>query len=297
MNIKYLETFLTLAGNLNFTKSAEQLFISQPAISRQISTLEKEIGYPLFERTKRSVALTPHGEELIDHAKKLLEDYENLLNHMEEIGAKSSMSLSIGLMNDLYNDMISKKITRYASEHPQTQVMMEFMSTPRLFDRLHERSLDVAFTMIHPDMDMQALSYLEIGEQKLKLAVHKSHPKATATEPINLSDFKDERLVCISKESNQMAYDHVKHMVKGSHMLPKKITYSSTVTHLVAKVNCGLGITMITETPDLVMPYDIVLLEIDHPKAYAKAVVVWDDENPKISDSGLLAYFHEQSQS
>lgn len=291
MNIKYLKTFITLAGNLNFTKSAEVLFISQPAISRQISNLENEIGHPLFERNKRSVSLTPYGEEMVVHAERLLMDYDHMLTHMEEIDALTSVSLKIGLMNDLNNDAISRNIRKYMKEHPEINIDMIFMSPSRLFERLVDRTLDVAFTMIHPTMVMHEMAYTIIGQQALKLAVCVDHPLACVTEPVNLKAFDGQTLICMNKESNEMAYEHIKLIVKSSGFVPGKLEYSGTVTHLLAKVNCGLGITMVTETPDLNIPKNLVLLSIDHPETVSRVAVIWDDNNPKLKDLSFVETF------
>ena len=65
MNIERLEYFSTLAAYLNYSKAAKQLYISQPSLSKQISQLEKELGVPLFNRSRHMVALTPEGQECL----------------------------------------------------------------------------------------------------------------------------------------------------------------------------------------------------------------------------------------
>ena len=74
MNIKQLEYFIDLSQTLNFTKTAQNFYISQTAITKQIQCLEKDLGIPLFIRSKKSVKLTSEGRIYLPYAKKILED-------------------------------------------------------------------------------------------------------------------------------------------------------------------------------------------------------------------------------
>ena len=78
MNIKQLEYFVDLSETLNFTKTAQNFYISQTAITKQIQCLEDDLGIPLFHRTKKCVSLTSEGRSYLPYAKKILEDIELL---------------------------------------------------------------------------------------------------------------------------------------------------------------------------------------------------------------------------
>ena len=78
MEFRQLEYFLGVASELHFSRAADKLFIAQPALSRQIQQLEKNLGVLLFERNKRNVKLTPAGEYLREEAKQVLSQLDNI---------------------------------------------------------------------------------------------------------------------------------------------------------------------------------------------------------------------------
>ena len=84
MNTFQLECFLAVAEYLNFTKAAEQMQLTQPAISNQIKNLEAELGVKLFLRTSREVKLTKAGTQLLEEAKNILRSFGNIKRRMEE---------------------------------------------------------------------------------------------------------------------------------------------------------------------------------------------------------------------
>lgn len=84
MNTFQLECFLAVAEYLNFTKAAEQMRLTQPAISNQIKTLEAELGVKLFFRTSRDVRLTKAGTQLIEEAKSILKSFGNIKHRLKE---------------------------------------------------------------------------------------------------------------------------------------------------------------------------------------------------------------------
>ncbi|MDN4608107.1 LysR family transcriptional regulator [Sporosarcina highlanderae] len=98
MDIRHLKYFESIARNKNFTKAAEELFISQPSLSNMIKKMEENFGSKLIERTTREVILTEMGEALYVHAKKILGLYTITLKEMEEIKKIGKGEIHIGII-------------------------------------------------------------------------------------------------------------------------------------------------------------------------------------------------------
>ena len=96
MNPELLKSFLAVARNLNFTKAADQLTVTQPAVSRQIRQLEHELGVVLFERLGRSVALTDGGRALVPQAEQLLGQIDRVVEGIQEYRSADRGRLRIG---------------------------------------------------------------------------------------------------------------------------------------------------------------------------------------------------------
>lgn len=98
MNIKQLEYFVDLSQTLNFTKTAQNFYISQTAITKQIQCLEDDLGIPLFHRTKKCVSLTSEGRSYLPYAKKILEDIALSYQIIEEYQKGNQGSIFIGFI-------------------------------------------------------------------------------------------------------------------------------------------------------------------------------------------------------
>ena len=117
MNMQQLECFTTLAKPLNYAKTAEQLSLSQPAVSRQIQSLETELNAKLFNRTTRSVSLTPVGFQFLDDAQQMLSLYYHSLEWISTFHKQKRTVLRIGYADSHANCLISKILTPLLSEN------------------------------------------------------------------------------------------------------------------------------------------------------------------------------------
>ena len=134
MNIDKLQTFKTLCETMSFTKTAEELYTSQPNVTKQIKSLEEELGYPLIVRTHKSFTLTEYGKLFYETAKKVVATMNGGLNALRELADTTSRSIIIGatpfigstilpallpLLNDAFPDhQVSIKVDRSKVENP-----------------------------------------------------------------------------------------------------------------------------------------------------------------------------------
>ncbi|MGN1004601.1 MAG: LysR family transcriptional regulator, partial [Oscillospiraceae bacterium] len=97
MDITHLRYVVTLARLRSFSRAAETLYVSQSSLSQQIAKLEKEIGYPLFQRTTKYVHLTPEGTRFLTQAKKVLEEFGALHDQVEATRASMEHTINLGM--------------------------------------------------------------------------------------------------------------------------------------------------------------------------------------------------------
>lgn len=99
MNIRQLQYFVDLSETLNFTKTAQNFYISQTAITKQIQSLEGDLGIPLFHQSKKSVSLTSEGQAYLPYAKKILEDIDLSYKVIEEYRRGKRCTFLLVLLN------------------------------------------------------------------------------------------------------------------------------------------------------------------------------------------------------
>lgn len=148
MTTDQMKYFLTVARCLSFTEAAEQLFLSQPALSRQISALERELDAPLFLRSKNTVRLTPAGQVLREGLEELYPRHQVLREAVAAAQAGRRGRLSIGLLEEqLLPASIREGLRLCAQRHPELQVRLSRHSFQNLRSGLLEGSLDLAVSL------------------------------------------------------------------------------------------------------------------------------------------------------
>ena len=118
MEISALQQFLVLAETLNFTQAAEKCFVTQPTLSRKIAVLENELGVRLFVRSRKSVMLTAEGSALVEHARRIVSEYEEILSITDPYRRGIRGSLKIGyssypFMLNIYMEVEERIKQRY----------------------------------------------------------------------------------------------------------------------------------------------------------------------------------------
>lgn len=118
MTTAQLRTFVIVCENMSFTQAAKQLYISQPAVSRQMASLEDELGVPLFERSHSAIQLTPAGAHLARSLGPIVEHLDVLINQVREIGDGQTGSLTIGLLLDQAIDQrMGRALQQFRQSH------------------------------------------------------------------------------------------------------------------------------------------------------------------------------------
>src|SRR5574344_2042993 len=119
-----LKVFRSVAVNLSFTKASQELFISQPAISKHIQELEKEYNTRLFDRMGNRIQLTNAGQLLLEHAQKILKDYQKLDYDMNILQQKTIGELRIGASTTLSQYVLPEMIAGFKKQYPNIRITM-----------------------------------------------------------------------------------------------------------------------------------------------------------------------------
>lgn len=119
MNFRVLKAFLAVSRTGNITRAAQQLHISQPALSRRITELEEDVGAPLFERTNRSLTLTDRGMRFEAHAREMLEVYERMMRDMAEAPEALTGKVRLGCVESSVAEFAYDVVSRMHAEHPK----------------------------------------------------------------------------------------------------------------------------------------------------------------------------------
>jgi len=191
MDLRHLRYFAAVAETCSFTRAAEQLRLSQPALSRQIHDLEVEVGRPLFERTHQGVRLTDAGRRLLRGAKRLLAASEALLTEVRGEVEAARPQLRIAHFGPLCAQHLTPFLRRLVRRYPKLRLHLEEDSPGTGLRRVRTGTLDAVLTGIPEGVSMRGLESLEVWAPPQQVLVSSDHPLAKRRR-VRLEDLRHE---------------------------------------------------------------------------------------------------------
>ncbi|MGN0302499.1 MAG: LysR family transcriptional regulator [Anaerotardibacter sp.] len=231
MNLSQLTYFKKLAEVKHYTKAASELYITQPALSIAISSLEKELGAQLFYRSKNQIELTDCGKDFYYYITLALQNIERGKDAVKEHVGKTNAKLNLGTLYAMQGKEWSQAVADFNEEYGNNlQIKITQGFTADLTKLLEEDALDVIFAS--RTREQKNLIYRHIWSQELAVAVHKTNP-LSSKEMLTLDDLKGFHVFAYAP--GNPAYDETLNVVKDAHLdiefgYSDEITISSLVT-------------------------------------------------------------------
>lgn len=167
MNAKQLQYAIRLSKTLNFSQVAEQLHISQPALSKQILTLESELGVKLFDRSSTPMVLTPAGEHFIQGAEELLYREDQLIRSMEQFQSGEAGQLTIGITPFRSSYMVSEIVRQVRDAFPNIKIKLHEAGSEQLRKDAAEGKFD--FAIVNLPVENSILDVIPLESDRLVL--------------------------------------------------------------------------------------------------------------------------------
>ncbi|HRH45687.1 MAG TPA: selenium metabolism-associated LysR family transcriptional regulator [Pyrinomonadaceae bacterium] len=189
-----LKVFRTVAENLNFTHAAEVLFITQPAVTLQIKTLEEELGVKLFDRSGGKVRLTEAGEILLDYAERIAGLYSEAETAIGTLIGEQRGKLSLGASTSIAQYVLPHLIGKFLSLHPKIEFSMISANTENIVKALDAKSISLG--LVEGPIGRSDLKFEPFIEDEIVVIAAANHELAlNQSEKISLSDFAEMPLI------------------------------------------------------------------------------------------------------
>ncbi|WP_405461263.1 LysR substrate-binding domain-containing protein [Streptomyces sp. NBC_00101] len=206
VHLRELRYFTALAEELHFTRAAERLFVSQPALSKQIRTLEKELGAELFARHRRGVRLTSAGEALRPYALAMLAAWEACRADVGRVTARERTTVVVGTSaSSVPGGLLPAIRSRLAAAHPGAEVRLRRVGSEDVTAGLAGGECDVAFVWL-PVPGPERFAWTVVSEEQNLVALTETHPLA-AREEIAFTDLLDEPFLALPESAGPLR-DH-----------------------------------------------------------------------------------------
>ncbi len=277
MNTTQIKYFLAAARTLNFTEAARQLYISQPALSKQITAIENELNMMLFVRSQKKVRLTPAGAVLLKELPQFEEHYDLIIRKAKIANEGVSGELSIGLLEgQMVGDTFTRVYSLFAKQYPNISVRLLRDSFSGLRNSLEDGTIDLAITLEFDIADIPNIQYEKLESCPAIAAVAKSHP--AAKKQINSwADLKDETIIAVTEEDCFAGDKMIIEDCKRAGFTPT-IKYAPTLETAMLWAEAGMGICMVNSMNNLTQNPNIKMLT-DLPCKNTISVLVWKQEN------------------
>lgn len=190
MNLEQLRGFVEIARTSHFTRAAEGLHVTQPSLSRQIATLEAELGVELFHRARGNVSLTAAGERLLPIAKRMLADAEAAAAEMAELAGLKGGRIRLGATPTLCTSLVVEVVAQYSARYPGVDIEILERGSRSLIAALVEGQLDLALivTSVSSESGRAVLEREPILSEQLVVATGADAPwPATLATPVDLA--------------------------------------------------------------------------------------------------------------
>lgn len=171
-----LQVFYTVARKGSFTKAAETLFMTQPAVTFQIKQLEEHFSTRLFDRSHGRVGLTPAGELVLDYAERILGLSQEMETRMAELGGVVSGPLLLGASTTIAEFMLPRVLGEFKARYPQVQASMTVANSETIENKIAEHALDVG--LIESPPHLAGLQHESCGEDELVVICAPGSPLA-----------------------------------------------------------------------------------------------------------------------
>jgi DNA-binding transcriptional LysR family regulator len=242
MELRHLRYFSTVATELHFGRAAEKLHIAQPPLSKQIQDLEAELGFELFNRTTRSISLTPAGQAFLGEVTQIFQQLDRAI----DIGRKTSRGelgqISIGFVGSATYNILPVMLQQFRDRYPQVQIELHELTTDRQLIWLREGRIDVGLIR-PPVIDSNFASQL-IFQESLVVALPSNHYLAKLNT-IDLSLLSAEPFILFPRQLAPGLYDPIITICQAAGFSPLVVQECIQMQTIVSLVSANMGVSIL----------------------------------------------------
>jgi DNA-binding transcriptional LysR family regulator len=247
MELRHLRYFIAVAEAENVSRAALKLHVSQPALSRQVRDLEDELGFPLLERSAKSVRLTEAGRMFLSEARAVLQRAEDAVKAARAIATGGAGELHVGYAPSLTARILPATLRAFQAEVPGARVRLHDLSTEEMLAGLREGRLQLAFTVRLAPALLRGLRFEELARDPICVAVAPKH-RLARQRTVTLADVAREPLISYSRKDYPDAHENLTALFATIQSKPRVAEEHDSVSSLIAAVESGAGVAVVPES-------------------------------------------------
>lgn len=280
MELRHLRYFQAVAEELSFSKAARRLRIAQPALSRAVQEMEREVGARLIERERRSPRLTPAGAVLLHEAGLLLERHEESMRRVRRTAKGEEGELRLGYIGPPTRMFLARLLKEYARRFPRVTVILEERTPERVWEMVSKGRLSLGLTrpvLAHEALGLQTLL---LKEEKLCAAVPRDHPWANLAS-LPWKKLAGKPLIILARREGAGSHDAIRAACDAAGFEPRIKHTPSLIGTIMQYVEAGAGVGVV---PDSTRSRNVALIPLK-PQQTIPLVLMWakEGDDPAVS--------------
>lgn len=272
-----LYSLLKVAETGSFTRAAEQLSLTQPAVSQHIQAIEKELNVHIFDRASGELHVTREGEIVIKYAKRILALYNNLQRDLKTEKSRIT-SLTVGITHTAESNAIAEALAKYVNSHESMTIKILTDTTSNLYAMLRNYELD--FAIVEGKINDPAFHCMMLDTDSLVLAVSPNHRLAKQSM-VTIRDLKKEKLILRLPDSNTrnlfVASLEAHNMSVDEFNVLLEINNIATIKDLIRR-DIGVSVLAKSACQDEIKKKKIVVLPIENLSMVREINIVYPQD-------------------
>ncbi|MGE6379256.1 cidABC operon transcriptional activator CidR [Peribacillus muralis] len=273
MDIKHLQYFIEVTNFNNFTRAADHLFITQPAISKMIKNLETELGVELFDRSRKQLILTDAGRVVLEQAKLIDKAFRNLETEVDNLLGLKKGHIRIGLPPIIDASFFPRILSRFHEQYPNITFQLVEDGSKKIEESVQKDLIDIGVIVLPTNTAL--FHHFSFLEEDINLIVYPSHPFANREE-IDLAELKNESFILFNKD--YVLRDLIISSCSEAGFSPHIVTESSRWDFIEEMVYCKLGVALL---PESLCRHDerVRSIKVNQPSISWKLGFIWSKDH------------------
>lgn len=270
MDIRALRYFVELVRQQSFTRASEQLFVTQPTISKMVRSLEDELGQPLLNREGRHFTLTDYGQVLYQRAQSILAELHQLEAELADLQSLQRGKLVLGIP-PMVGHVVADLIRSYRARWPGVELSIVEYGGRRIEQAVLEGEVDLAITML-PTRHEEGLGALELAAYPMQVVLPE-RPEWQGSEPLPITALREQPLLLYTQAFTLS--ERLEQLCAEAGFTPQVAARSSQWDFLVAMVHSGMGVAFLPEPLCQRLTRDGLLIRPLAPALSWRLGVIW----------------------
>ncbi|NGP45954.1 LysR family transcriptional regulator [Bacillaceae bacterium SIJ1] len=274
MDIRHLTYFIEVAKCRSFTRAAENLFVTQPTISKMIKNLEDELGVELFERSRKQLVLTDAGRLILEKAQTIHQAFEHLQQEIDDLVGLQKGHLRIGVPPIMDGEQIIRLLGEFHQKHPHITFELFESGAKKIEQGIQDDQLDAGITVL-PTLDEHFHSFTFLKEE-LMVVIPPSHPLANRKQ-IKLEHLQNEPIIMFNKDF--ALNDRITTACQQAGFKPRMIAESAQWDFIGKMIAAGLGLSILPHSVTKLLKEDVHTIRIIQPTMHWSLALIWKKDH------------------